>query len=208
VIDPKLSAVHNNGGPTDTMVLLSSSSAVNAGDPNAPSRDQRYYLRNGAPDIGAFEFNGALAPVTAVSRRTHGGAGNFDINLPLTGPVGIECRSGSTEQVIMTFATPVTVGNASATPDPKPVPAATGSVSGFSVNGSELTVNLAGVSNAQTILINLGNISDGINANAALSVPMGVLLGDIDATLSVSGSDVNKCKAQVGATIAKQQFQE
>ena len=32
--------------------------------------------------------------VTAVSRKTHGTAGTFDINLPLTGTPGIECRTG------------------------------------------------------------------------------------------------------------------
>ena len=33
-------------------------------------------------------------PVSVVSRKVHGGAGIFDINLPLTGAPGIECRSG------------------------------------------------------------------------------------------------------------------
>ena len=32
---------------------------------------------------------------TAVSRKTHGAAGVFDINLPLTGTPGVECRNGS-----------------------------------------------------------------------------------------------------------------
>ena len=30
--------------------------------------------------------------VSVVSRKTHGAAGNFDINLPLTGTPGVECR--------------------------------------------------------------------------------------------------------------------
>jgi CSLREA domain-containing protein len=198
VIDPKLSAVHNNGGRTDTMALLSSSSAVNAGDPNAPSRDQRYYLRNGAPDIGAFEFSGAFAPIIAVSRKTHGTAGTFDINLPLTGAVGIECRNGTTEQVIMSFATPVTVANVTATPDPNK-PGATGSVSSFNVNGSEVTVNLSGVSNAQRLTVNLSNVGDGVNTNSALSIPMGVLLGDVNGNGVLTNADVSLVKAQVAA---------
>ena len=33
-------------------------------------------------------------PVSAASRKTHGAAGTFDVPLPLTGNVGVECRSG------------------------------------------------------------------------------------------------------------------
>ena len=34
-----------------------------------------------------------LQPTSAVSRLTHGGAGTFDIDLPLTGTTGVECRN-------------------------------------------------------------------------------------------------------------------
>ena len=53
-------------------------------------------------------------PLSAVSRKTHGAAGAFDINLPLTGSSGIECRSGGAtgdHQLIVTFASPVTVNS-------------------------------------------------------------------------------------------------
>src|SRR5438876_5943714 len=75
---------------------------------------------------------------SAFSRKTHGAAGTFDIPLPLTGNVGVECRSGGATndyQMIINFATTVTVGSASVT-------SGTGSVSSFSVSGSEVTVNL------------------------------------------------------------------
>jgi hypothetical protein len=62
-IDPLLGQLVDNGGPTKTQALLSGSPAINAGGPSAPARDQRGYVRQNAPDIGAFEF-GALIPVT------------------------------------------------------------------------------------------------------------------------------------------------
>src|SRR6185295_14396942 len=108
----------NNGGPTPTIALLVGSPAINSGDPNAPLRDQRYYLRNGPPDRGAFESAGAIAPLAAVSRRAHGVAGIFDVNLPLSGNAGIECRTGGTNgdhQIIMDFATPMAASSASIT---------------------------------------------------------------------------------------------
>jgi hypothetical protein len=58
-IDPKLGPLADNGGPTLTMALLSSSPAIDAGDTAAgPPTDQRGYPRpfSLAADIGAFEF--------------------------------------------------------------------------------------------------------------------------------------------------------
>src|SRR5205807_6652794 len=65
--------------------------------------------------------NGGIGPITAVSRKTHGTAGTFDVDLPLTGPPGIECRQGQgaslkNHKVVFTFAAPVTFSNITATP--------------------------------------------------------------------------------------------
>src|SRR5205807_3793057 len=96
-------------------------------------------------------------PTQVVSRKIHGSAGPFDINLPLTGNVGVECRSGGATndyQMIINFANPVTVGSAAVT-------SGTGSVSSFSGNGSQVTVNLTGVTNVQRITVTLFNVNDG-----------------------------------------------
>src|ERR1700731_5240628 len=99
-------------------------------------------------------INVASAPMaqSAFSRKVHGGgAGTFDVPLPLTGNVGVECRSGGATndyQMIINFATSVTVGGASVT-------SGTGSVSSFSVSGSQVTVNLTGVTNVQRITVTL-----------------------------------------------------
>ena len=55
--NPQLAALGNNGGPTNTLALLSTSPAVGQGDPNGPATDQRGVTRSKtAPTIGAFEF--------------------------------------------------------------------------------------------------------------------------------------------------------
>jgi hypothetical protein len=67
---------------------------------------------------------------SAFSRKIHGAAGTFDVPLPLTGNVGVECRSGGATndyQMIFNFANPITVGSASVT-------SGTGSVSSFNVS--------------------------------------------------------------------------
>jgi hypothetical protein len=60
VPDPGLAPnLADNGGPTQTIALLPSSPAINAGDSTkAPPTDQRGFARVGTPDIGAFEFGG------------------------------------------------------------------------------------------------------------------------------------------------------
>ena len=57
-IDPLLESLADNGGPTLTHALQSSSPAINRGDPAAPPQDQRGYGRAEVPDVGAFEFDG------------------------------------------------------------------------------------------------------------------------------------------------------
>jgi CSLREA domain-containing protein len=69
--DPLLdtAGLKDNGGPTQTIALQSGSPAIDKGDPNAPPRDQRGYVRQNAPDIGAFEFGGVI-PVTVANIST------------------------------------------------------------------------------------------------------------------------------------------
>ena len=65
--DPKLDSLTNNGGMTQTMALLTGSSAIDHGGTHAtgcPATDQRNLARpdeaadNGACDIGAYESQG------------------------------------------------------------------------------------------------------------------------------------------------------
>jgi arylsulfate sulfotransferase len=144
---------------------------------------------------------GILTPPTAVSRKTHGGAGTFDIPLPLTGSLGVECRSGGANgdyQVVTTFAVPVTITNATVTPGN----GGTGSVSGVPVvSGNQVTVNLTNVSNAQKITLNLIGVNDGSNTEN-VSVPMGVLIGDVNASTRTDAGDVTLVRQQTPSTPA------
>jgi hypothetical protein len=132
-------------------------------------------------------------PTGAVSRKMHGPAGNFDINLPLIGSPGIECRSGGDAgiyQVVVTFAGPVSVGSASVT-------SGAGSVSSATVNLNQVFVNLSGITNPQTIAITLTNVNDGSHTGNVI-IPMSVLVGDTTASKDVNSSDVSQTKAQSG----------
>ena len=199
--DPLLAAagLQNNGGPTQTIALQATSPALNNGDGTiAPERDQRGYLPVNARDIGAFELGAILAPIATASAK-----GAFSVSFPLTGPHGIEPRSGGPGgnfQLGMSFATPVTIATAK-------VQSGTGSVGGFTVTGSQATVNLTGVTNAQHLLVRLTNVNDGVHTND-VDIPMDMLIGDTNADHFVDAVDVAQTKAKSGHAIDDTNFRE
>ena len=140
--------------------------------------------------IGSFRFPSAPVPQSAFSRKIHGGAGTFDLPLPLTGNAGIECRGGPAHQLIINFASAVTVDSAAVT-------SGTGSVGTFNASGSQVTVNLTGVSNAQGIALTLGNVNDGTNSGDVV-VPMSVLLGDTNTDAIVNAGDALQTRNRSG----------
>jgi hypothetical protein len=147
-----------------------------------------------------------IVPVSAVSRKTHGSVGDFDIDLPLLGNPGIENRSGGPSgnfKVVITFAVPVTVTNATVTPGG----AGSATVSSFSVNNTQVTVNLTNVSNAQTLSVNLIGVTGGANSGN-VSVPMAVLLGDTNADRFCDAIDVSQTKSQSGKAVGLANFRE
>ncbi len=208
-IDPKLDPNReaDNGGPTLTIALLPNSPAIDNGSSNGLTgnltTDQRgpgfartfdypstaNAVGGNGTDIGAYEL---LAPFS-VSRKTHSGSA-FDINLTLPVGAGVECRSGglnSDHQVIVTFPTPV-VSLTSAS-----VTAGSGSVSSFSISGSQVTVNLTAVANAQSLVFKLFDVSNGTNLTDA-SVAMGLLLGDTNGDGTVNSGDAQQTRKRSG----------
>ncbi len=144
-----------------------------------------------------------VVPQSAFSRKTHGAAGTFDVPLPLTGNVGIECRSGGATndyQMIINFTNSVTVRGASVT-------SGTSSMSSFSVSGSQVTVNLTGVTNVQRITVTLFNVNDGTHTSN-VPVSMGVLIGDVNGNGAVNTTDVALTKSQVGMPVGSGNFRE
>ncbi len=152
---------------------------------------------------GTLFVVGGVGLESAVSRKTHGTAGTFDVNLPLIGAPGIECRTGGASgnhQIVVTFAGPVTVSSASVT-------SGTGSLSSFSVSGNQVFVNLTGVTNAQIIAVTLGGVNDGTSTGSVV-IPMAVLAGDTTADTFVNSGDIAQTKSQSGQPVSGSNFRE
>jgi hypothetical protein len=164
-------------------------------NPNTNQHEEDIYYVRVAP--------GAPVAQSAFSRKVHGGAGTFDVPLPLTGNVGVECRSGGATndyQMIVNFASAVTVESVAVT-------SGSGSVSSFSVSGSQVTVNLTGVTDVQRITVTLHNVNDG-TSTGDVPVSMGVLVGDVNGNATVNASDVSLTKSQVGQAVSGSNFRE
>jgi hypothetical protein len=137
----------------------------------------------------------------ATSRKTHGAAGPFSINLPLVdlhGAVGIENRSSAgSHQIVATFSGPFSVGSVAVT-------SGTGAVT-FSTAGADCIINLTGVTNAQRLAVTLSNVYVG-GYNGNITIPMGVLIGDTSGNGSVNASDVTQTKTQSGQPVGAGNF--
>ena len=143
----------------------------------------------------------------AVSRKVHGNSGTFDIGLPATGPIGIECRTGGQNgnfTIVFVFANPiVSVANATVT--------GTGSVSSRSTGTDphEYVINLSGVTNAQFLTVTLMGVTDTVGNNTpSVSATMGVLAGDTNADHFTDAVDVSQTKSQSGNAITTSNFRE
>jgi hypothetical protein len=164
-----------------------------------------YYL-NGRTYQALTEFISPVELVSVVSTKAHGTAGTF--NVDLTAGNGIECRSGGSNgdyTLVFTFADPLTnVDDAS-------VSQGTGNIgtSGIGPNPNQYTVNLTGVTNAQTISVSLTNVTDSIgDFSSVVSGSMGVLLGDVNATGRVDAADVSAVRQQTLQSVTNSNFRE
>lgn len=151
---------------------------------------------------------GGVNLVSAVSRKTHGTSGDFDIPLPLSGTAGIECRRGpvaTSHTLVLTFNNPVLSGSASVT-------AGIGSVSLTNpptFSGNEMTVNLEGVNDPQTLTVSLTNVMDIENqALPSASVNLSVLFGDANGSGVVNSTDIVQVKAASGQTVVETNFRK
>ena len=98
-------------------------------------------------------------------------AGDFDIPLPLTGAPGVECRSGDSKR----SSSPSTTSSltASATRERRQHHRYA-----HASAAKTMTIHLTGVPNAQSLTINLSDLTDAFGQTLpSVVVPMNVLLG-------------------------------
>jgi hypothetical protein len=148
---------------------------------------------------GAYVWPLPSAPLLnltkVVSRKTHGSAGTFDLDL--AGGTAIECRSGGANNsytLVFSFTNSITscgvASTGSATPGPNSNQC---SVDLNVATGNYVTVQLTGVTDTSA---NVGNFSG----------TMGVLVGDTTSSGQVNSSDVAQVQSLSGEIITTDNF--
>ncbi len=147
---------------------------------------------------------GDLALESAVSRRTHGSSGEFDLDLPLTGDIGIEPRAGNGKgEIRFTFNNNVTgaagvtssCGKTGAvTVDPDDAHSLSVSLNELGCNHNTVTLTLSGVTDDQ------GNTLD------SAAVTFGILLGDVNGDSVVNNADIAATRSAQGQKTKRSNF--
>jgi hypothetical protein len=144
--------------------------------------------------------------VSAASRNIHGAKGDFDIDLPLTGDLGIECRSGLTRySTVFIFNEEVTGADSAAS--------SCGTVSSITVdpaNAHNLLVSFNGATcNAQTVTVTLTNVHDTLgNTLASAAASMGILIGDVIGDGKVRNKDIENVRSLLGQQANSSNFRD
>jgi hypothetical protein len=176
------------------------------GSGGAATGGQSYILQACAPQV-----------TDAVSRKTHGTAGTFDIEMPLTGPSGVEDRTGGATHdysLVVTFS-----GNVTVTGMPQSqVVTGTGCVGSggtcdpngtVSVSGAVVTVPLTNIADVQVINVQINGVNGASDEPAVnVNIPMGFLTGDVNGNRVVNSTDVALTKSQVGHAVGAGNFRE
>jgi hypothetical protein len=169
------------------------------------------YAADGVTPLSSMEIFTCSAPLSitsAVSRKAHGAAGNFDIDMPLSGPTGVEDRNtGGTHDytLVVTFSQNVTV---TGSPQAQ-VTSGTGCVGtagvcsgSVSVSGAVVTVPLTNVADQQNINVRINSV----NSAGNFDIPMGFLTGDTNGNRTVNAADVAQTKGRLGQAVTAANF--
>ena len=152
--------------------------------------------------VGSFKLaTGGGGPnlVSAASRLTHGTAGTFDVNMPLTGVSGVEDRSATTYNAVFTFDAPVTSGQVT-------VLSGTATVGAITFSGNSMTAQLTSVTTAEVVTLHTQNINGDGQPHG--DVPFGFLVGDADASRVVARPDQTLVQGQLNQPVTSANFRE
>ena len=144
-----------------------------------------------------------LALTSAASR-----IGPFEIDLPLSGSSGVECRGGGTNRhytMVFTFNNLLTAVDSAAT--------TCGTVNGIALDQSDahrVFVSLRDVTcNEERVTVTLNGVHDDQgNTLPSATATMGLLLGDVDGNAVVDLADVEQTRADGGQKTNSDNFRE
>ncbi|HWP40679.1 MAG TPA: glucoamylase family protein, partial [Tepidisphaeraceae bacterium] len=154
----------------------------------------------------------SVAPtlLSAASRKT-GSLGSVDLPLNLDSRgLAVESRQGGPTQLVLSFGANIVKGANFGVSLTTPTGGANGTVLNATVSGSNLIIDVSGVADAQTLVVNVADVrhfSD--TAGGTYSLRLGVLAGDATGDGRVDTADLDIVSANwqtTGATYARGEF--
>jgi len=149
-----------------------------------------------------------LTLTSAVSRKTHGSAGDFDLSLVLdpASDVTVEPRNGGPTQVIFTFSDDVVASDGMISSNEFTITNA--AFSSASIAGNEITLNLTGVVDQSVVTIALSGIEDmnGTPLSGDNDVAIRALLGDTNQNHTVDKPDYELIEQHLNEAVDSSNF--
>jgi hypothetical protein len=137
--------------------------------------------------------------LSAASRLTHGGAGTFDIAMPLTGSSGVENRASGTYNAVFTFDGAVTSGEVLAV-------GGTATVGPIYFSGNTMTAQLTGVTSAEVVTLRVQNINGDGQQHG--DVPFGFLTADVNGSRKVDKPDKQRVSTDKNQAVTSANFHD
>ena len=150
-----------------------------------------------APSASVTVTPSAAAPLTLVgvaSRKTHGAAGDFELDIDIAQALGaavsVEPRFiGNGHTLVFQFNQPV-----GSTASVAVAPAGAGSTTVTASAGDKLGVLLTNVTDGQRLTVTLGGVNGGANS---FPVSLGFLVGDFNNSRAVNAADIAGVRARL-----------
>ena len=146
-----------------------------------------------------------LSLIGAVSRKTHGAVGAFDVaidtTLAITGAITVEPRSiGNAHTVVFNFNDTITAAGSVTVVDGANTPVAATSIA----TGSDVAVTIPALPDNTRVTVSLTGVNGDMQKNFPAS--LGFLIGDVNGSRSVNSSDISGVKARSGQTTTAANF--
>ena len=148
-------------------------------------------------ELYTSDGGGGLTFVNAASSKKQGNAGTFDIDLPLNGTPGVECRQGAlgtATNIVFTFSDTVNSVDSTST--------SCGRVISTTASGSSVTVLLKDIQTScdgSDVTVTLTGVNGDSGTLASAAVTFGQLAGDVNGDGRVDGTDLQSVRSNSGA---------
>ena len=148
-------------------------------------------------ELYASDGGGGLTLVSAASSKRQGNAGLFNIDLPLSGTPGVECRQGPLEtatSIVFTFSDKVNSVDGTST--------SCGRVISTTANGSTVTVLLNDIQSTcdgSDVTVTLTGVNGDFRHSGLRRRHLWMLAGDVNGDGTVDGNDLHSVRMNSGA---------